>query len=436
MISLVVFSIIFKKSLQNQSPGIKAMWPIIQEFGLLHPVFIEERKNIKFFKSLTLKNQVVRIRHPDTIMDEYFQGFENVISLCEDVKKLEQVAKMSSTMVIVSDKIHELMQKMTVQIHERIYFFDSINSELYESYQIVSHNITRKLGHVEGNVFIWSLGVRSIFQQRRSNFHGISLKAITDNIANFVKIHPKFEQTATYFPSNETFLVNNFISGFSQDILMELENYLNFTIEVYKSRVTNWGQISKTENGSVNATGMFASIVRGEIDLVLAPFLMTLERVQDVGYIKAVTQTYFGIFIPTHNTKMENDWKILIAPFRFDLWLIILTSTFLMTATDIITSRVLKRVSCNLILGNFWTNFRAYFGGAPGFTDFKVSYQIKSFTSLLAGMIIWFSYQSYLTAELSVNIEKLPFIDSESFSKTDWRYANKVVKSESYLYYF
>ena len=264
-------------------------------------------------------------------------------------------------------------------------------------------------------------------EYRLSSRFGPNLAAGSNNFANFIRIHPSFLDNAPYFSSNKTFLVSNYISGFCSDILKELEKNLNFTTRVYKRRKTNWGQISKTKNGTVNASGVFADIYNGEIDLVLSPYLITLDRVEHVGYIKAVTDTYFGIFIPKSNTKMKNNWKILIDPFQLDLWIIIICSTLFLTTIDLILTNMKKKRLLFNVVEHVWTNFKANLGGAPDinvFGNLKVSYRIKIITSLLAGLIVWLSYQSSLTAELSVIMEKHPFHDPESFSKIDWRYVS------------
>ena len=70
-----------------------------------------------------------------------------------------------------------------------------------------------------------------------------------------------------------------------------------------------------------------------------------------------------------------------------------------------------------------WTSFIANFGGKPSATsiDSKKSYKVTVTTSLLSGLIIWIAYRSFLTSELSVVREKLPFEDLEGLANTNWK---------------
>ena len=73
--------------------------------------------------------------------------------------------------------------------------------------------------------------------------------------------------------------------------------------------------------------------------------------------------------------------------------------------------------------GFVWTSLIAFFGGEPSETaiDGKRSYKTIVMVSLLGGSVIWIAFNAALTSELAIVVEKMPFNDFESLSKTNWR---------------
>ena len=64
-----------------------------------------------------------------------------------------------------------------------------------------------------------------------------------------------------------------------------------------------------------------------------------------------------------------------------------------------------------------------YFGGKLHGTkiDNVTSYKIIAITTLLSGVVIWIYYRSFIVSELSVELQRYPFHDLESLSKTNYR---------------
>ena len=120
-----------------------------------------------------------------------------------------------------------------------------------------------------------------------------------------------------------------------------------------------------------------------------------------------------------------------ITYFRSDLWIMILifTLTIAFFKTGILL--VFSTIKSLEIICFFWTSFTACLGGKPASTliNSRKSYKITVFISLLGGLVIWIAYRSYLTAELSVIINKNPFDSLEELSKTNWRL---ILASESH----
>ena len=70
-----------------------------------------------------------------------------------------------------------------------------------------------------------------------------------------------------------------------------------------------------------------------------------------------------------------------------------------------------------------WTFTMTYFGGKLHRTriDNVTSYKIIAITTLLSGVVIWIYYRSFIVSELSVELQRYPFHDLESLSKTNYR---------------
>ena len=109
--------------------------------------------------------------------------------------------------------------------------------------------------------------------------------------------------------------------------------------------------------------------------------------------------------------------------FRFDLWIMTLIFTLVIAFFKTGILLVFSKMKALEIICLFWTSLTACLGGKPASTsiDSRKSYKMTVFISLLSGLIIWIAYRSYLTAELSVIINRNPFDSLEELSKSNWR---------------
>ena len=70
-----------------------------------------------------------------------------------------------------------------------------------------------------------------------------------------------------------------------------------------------------------------------------------------------------------------------------------------------------------------WITIIANFGGKPSKATKNWPGKITIFTLLLAGLIVWTSFRSMLTASLSVVTQKKPFDSLETFLQSDYGYS-------------
>ena len=70
-----------------------------------------------------------------------------------------------------------------------------------------------------------------------------------------------------------------------------------------------------------------------------------------------------------------------------------------------------------------WVAFTANFGGKPlcSKIDHITSYKTLLFSIFLDGVIFWISYRAFLFTELSTKVNKYPFNDLDSLSKSGYK---------------
>ena len=88
--------------------------------------------------------------------------------------------------------------------------------------------IQNKLGHFEeiSYKFQWNDKVNSDFFVRRSDFYGLTLKAMTEATGRQLMLDPSYTEKAPFFSSNQTYLVTQFTTGLYYDVLLELQKML------------------------------------------------------------------------------------------------------------------------------------------------------------------------------------------------------------------
>ena len=271
------------------------------------------------------------------------------------------------------------------------------------------------------NNFKWQKDVNPDFIKRRSDFHGIVLKGMVGFFGwDMFAADSRYMEKAPYFRINETYQVNGFTDGLFHDILMTLQDRLNFTTVLYKRKKDIWGFIN-SENGTYEGTGMIGDIFFKRADIAVPTFSITLERAIFVDFLPPITSSTSGIYIPTSNAEII-DFETYLAPFSLILWI-----TLALTGVTFATWRfILLKVHGSETIFGFdliWTSFSGFLGGTPTPTpiDKKTSYKTMIIATLLCGTVVWIAYTARLTSELAIHKKKYAFDDMDSFSKTNWR---------------
>ena len=119
-----------------------------------------------------------------------------------------------------------------------------------------------ELGYVDtnDNKFVWENDISPDFVTRRSNFHGLNLKAMVEVSGTNMALNKNYKTEAKFNSNNDTYIVNGYTYGILNDVLHILQNQLNFSTQLYKRKDAQWGYIYNQSDGSFKGTGMVGDI--------------------------------------------------------------------------------------------------------------------------------------------------------------------------------
>ena len=435
MVLLILFYILcYNNSNQSEikSHEYNKLNVLLEEFQIQEPQVLFRpgfrlTKDLKSFIKL-INAKMITISE-ELMMTKSQELSNNLIFFNEDVE-IEYyeiiLQKLKTLTIVVIGSNDELFDLVKLEINQEIYFFKWSTNQMFETYVINGKLIKRKLGFIDQKTleFIWESGQNPDFLQRRSNFHGVTLRGMVEFRGLNLNSDPKYLHNTPFYPNNQTYLVNGYIYGLMYDILEELQTKLNFTTLLYKRKKSAWGYVYPQPNGSYIGTGMVGDIFFKRSDIIVAPLAMLYKRAIYIDYLPPVTTYLCGVYIQNSDLSEHVDLDTFVAPFSFNLWMIILLSTFMTAIMKSISMKCYQQ-SIGFVdwIAFMWNSFIAILGGKPNHTkvDSKPGYKVIVFSSLLCGSIIWICYRSSLTAELSVSLKKYPFHNMDTLSKTKWR---------------
>ena len=430
---MLLFSLLNTNALQLLQQH-KCIFTIIKEFNLNNPHLIGSIDNkLELIKFISKKGHFLKIHPRIKQLSFSEQMITNAVVLHNSEAKnitgyLSGLPKnpYCSYLLISKDKTFEaLLNSVAAQtdINQKVFILKEESCEIYEVYKINHVVVKMKLGFIDliSNNFKWQKDVNPDFIKRRSNFHGIVLKGMVAFEGwQMFAADSRYQEKAPYFQNNETYQVNGFTDGLYHDILMTLQERLNFTTVLYKRKKDVWGFIHY-KNGSYEGTGMMRDIFFKIADIAVAPFVMTIGRAIFVDYLYPIKAITAGLYIPILDTE-RIDFETYLSPFSFILWI-----TLALTGVTFAIWRffLFKVHGRGTIFGfdHIWTSFSGFLGGTPTPTpiDKNSSYKTMIIATLSCGTVVWIAYTAALTSELAVHEKKYPFDDMESFSKTNWR---------------
>ena len=432
---LVVPGLIFLLSIIHESVQFQYIKTFIEEFQFKYLTLIGSSNDInsKLLKTLFMDDQFLNtsLHSFETSSSIGIISTDTIIYLNSQTKITEQLRIELSrhpqfTIILISQSLQfeQVLNSCATQfeIHQKIYLFKKDTQELYEAYKINEVIVKNKIGNIDSNTgkFKWQPHLTPDFIKRRSNFHGIVLKGMTEFSGLNMNANPKYFENE-HFQNNETYyLVTGLTYGLFNDVLGILQDRLNFTTQLYKRKDGVWGYFNE-ENGTILATGIMKDIYLKRAEFAAAPLYYTIDRVLYVNFLPSITTYVAAIYIPKTTTEVI-DFDTFIAPFNYPLWFMLISATIFFAMMKIL----LFKIHGNKNFQGFniiWRTFIGFFGGKPSrcSIDSISSYKTVILSTLLCGTVIWIAYRAGLTTELSVRVKTYPFTDMKSFSKTDWR---------------
>ena len=284
------------------------------------------------------------------------------VQTSEDVEKIN-FFNIDSGIIVVEDLMVDiLMKNVNFTIDQEIFVLLKDTGRIFESYVINQIKVQRYIGTIDKHLK-WN--ANPDFVTRRSNFHGLHLKGLTELVEGpSTMFDSNYKELAPFFKNNQTFLMNNYFHGICKDVLEILQSQLNFTISIYKRKDGKWGNVRKSSNGSYVGTGMIGDLISGNVDIILVFLVITLERVEYLNFLIPMSQNYGSIFISQNSVVEEIDFGLTFSgPFSIDLWIILIISVVMITLAKIIVMIFHQQMDLYQLFDAFWNSFTLYLGG-------------------------------------------------------------------------
>jgi hypothetical protein len=259
------------------------------------------------------------------------------------------------------------------------------------------------------------------FVERRGNFQGHHLKAITEEDLPFIKIDLS---SANYDETNQVYDVTQKVEGMYYDLFLILKEQLNFTTSIYKRKDGKWGPITILENGTRLTAGIPNSITSGFAEIGATQMTQTVLRSYVLDILPAINNGKAKLYInPVGNEHIS--WTTFLNVFTIELWgtliLVAMIISSLLTSIEKIFD-VKDQFSFMNYLENLWLAFKANFGGKPSSIHQSSSYKTSIFSCLLVGSIVWIAYRAEIISQLSVLKVKKPFESLDELLKSNYRH--------------
>ena len=177
---------------------------------------------------------------------------------------LKEIKKVTSFGIILVDN-NQVIDSLPTKINQDLLFVDVKTRKVYENYAINDEVIKRQLGFFN-NLYKYVPISKLSFEDRRGNFHGYQMKAMTENYPPFLSIDLS---SAKYDDMSQTYDVTNSISGMFYSIFEDLKESLNFTSSLHKRKDGKWGPTTVLANGSVIAGGITKSVTSGFAEMIV-----------------------------------------------------------------------------------------------------------------------------------------------------------------------
>ena len=199
---IIVLSLIFKNFVAESSQSdVDTVFKVIEEFDVKHPNILASGNglHLKWIKILSIHSQYsgkLKYKKKNVTEKEGLMIFVDEHNFA-DINEFLSISK--STTIVISRGIYlkKILSESKLEINQPIYFYNQDTDEVKESYTINNHNIHRKIGKITKNGFQWTMN--SNFLLRRSDFYGLTLKAMVELQGMDMNADNSYLTSAPYF---------------------------------------------------------------------------------------------------------------------------------------------------------------------------------------------------------------------------------------------
>ena len=406
------------------------------QFTNLHLIGSSSEIKLPFIKSLFVSGYLLNTQS-DIYKKIYYANHVTTHTIVflnyhnNSYKEIELPNNSYSSIIIVSynHQFEELLNTIAskTKLHQKIFLFKRESQEIHEAYTVNNVIIKKKLGGIDftAKKFLWEPYINSDFIKRRSDFHGAVLKGVVQFDGLNMNANSLYLENAPYFSNNDSYDITEYTYGSYKDILLILQEQLNFTTILYKRRKEVWGYVYPLSNGSYVGTGLIGDVFFKEADIAVTSLWYVIDRARYVNFLPPIQPYWSAVYIPLTDNEDGINIGTYFFPFTSHLWMAVLLTGTIFALMKLFFLRIIaSKTRRTFGFDHIWTSFTAFFGGKPAATpiDSKQFYRTITVVTLLCGTVIWIYYRSRLTAELAVTFKVHPFTDMVSFSKTNWRH--------------
>ena len=185
---------------------------------------------------------------------------KDVLSIIQDPER-----KISAGIIFIDGM--RTLSGLPSKINQDIKFVNQEDWKVYEHYKINDEIIINQIGFFD-NTFQYIPKSNVAFEERRRNFHGYHLKAITEEIRPLITFSNL--SSAQFDQKSQTYDVTKSTQGLYHDMFLILQETLNFTATLHKRKDGKWGPVTEFPNGTIVAAGIAESVISGFGEMIVA----------------------------------------------------------------------------------------------------------------------------------------------------------------------
>ena len=185
---------------------------------------------------------------------------KDVLSIIQEPER-----KISSGIIFIDDI--KTLSGLPSKISQDIKYVNQEDWKVYEHYKINDEIIINQIGFFD-NTFQYIPKSNLAFEERRRNFHGYNLKAMTEEIRPLITFSNL--SSAQFDQKSQTYDVTKFSQGLYYDMFLILQETLNFTATLHKRKDGKWGPLTVFPNGTIAAAGIAESVISGFGEMIVS----------------------------------------------------------------------------------------------------------------------------------------------------------------------